>query len=124
MLSLTVTKSQLREAATIPGVDTIDIDEGVEAVEKQLVGGEVPAILSPMKRQEERTGYGVFAKDGNDRQATNETEQFLQQLVGVQNVRPPQIRSSTGTLDFWTCNSESSSPFLKLDRLVMEKSIV
>ncbi|CZR66019.1 uncharacterized protein PAC_15919 [Phialocephala subalpina] len=35
--------------------------------------------------------YMVFAKDGKNEVKTNQTEQFLQNLVGKQNVRPPFI---------------------------------
>jgi hypothetical protein len=92
----------------------------VEGAQKIPNSSPIAAKFSRMKGEDAAIKrYGVFAKDGRDKQATSQTEKFLQQLVGAQNVNPPQIRSSTDTLEFWACNSESSSPILRLGRQML-----
>lgn len=54
----------------------------------------------------------VFAKDGKDQVETNKTQEFLQNLVGKQNVRPPFIYKDE--VRYWLCNSKLSLPLFYL----------
>jgi hypothetical protein len=47
----------------------------------------------------------VFAKDGINKVETHETEQFLKDLVGKENVMP-SFNSLPGVIVYWICNGK------------------
>jgi hypothetical protein len=48
--------------------------------------------------------YMVFAKDGKNETETNQTQQFLENLVGEENIEPPFILLDE--LRYWACTSK------------------
>jgi len=46
----------------------------------------------------------VFAADGTNKAQTNQTEQYLQNLVGKENVEPPF--EFDDKIYYWVCNSK------------------
>lgn len=57
------------------------------------------------RRAEQVEDYLVFARDGKNKEETKQTEEYLQKLLGKDNVDPPFILEEA--LRFWRCASKS-----------------
>ena len=62
------------------------------------------AAVDWLSEPEEREQYLVFARDGKNKAETDQTEQFLQNLIGKQNVKSPFIFKDE--LRYWLCISK------------------
>ncbi len=70
---------------------------------------DTPAVEWLAKQQDAPADqYLVFATDGKNQAQTNQTDQYLQNLIGKQNVRPPFILDDE--ILYWLSNSKLYLP--------------
>ena len=89
-----MTTTQTQAAAKHPGVEAVELDE-----EGEEQGHILPLHGSPPPAD----SFMVFPTDGKNQTQTSQTEQFLQNLVGKENVDPPFIVDNE--IWYWVCNS-------------------
>lgn len=87
------------------GIDHLDEFNLPAATATTRSTGDPPAVERLADQQSEPTDkYMVFATDGKNQEQTNQTEQYLQNLVGKENVRPPFIFDDE--IRYWLCISK------------------
>lgn len=87
------------------GIDHVDEFNPPAPPTTTQITRDIPAVDWLAERQNEPTEkYMVWATDGKNQDQTNQTEQYLQNLVGKENVRPPFIFDDE--IRYWLCISK------------------